>query len=69
MRQTNATVSSRSAAHQGARYVLAIGTVAGLGLAVIEADTFWIAQVLLAGLVVAEIAEGLTRLVLYRRGL
>jgi hypothetical protein len=48
--------------------VLAVGTVAGLGLAVIQADTFWIAQVLLAGLVVAEITEGLTRLVLYRRG-
>lgn len=34
----------------------------------VDADAFWIAQVLLAGLVIAEIAEGLTRLVLYRRG-
>jgi hypothetical protein len=55
-------------AKQAARYVLAVGTVAGLGLAVIEADTFWIAHVLLAGLVLAEITEGLTRLVLSRRG-
>jgi hypothetical protein len=51
-----------------AGYVLAVGTVAGLGLAVVDADAFWIAQVLLAGLVLAEIAEGVTRLLLYRRG-
>ena len=49
-----------------ARYVLATGTVAGLGLATGRADTFWIAQVLLGTLVTAEIAEGTTRLVLYR---
>lgn len=51
-----------------ARYVLAVGAIAGLALAVVEADAFWIAQVLLGGLVVAEIAEGVTSLVLYRRG-
>lgn len=54
--------------NQVAGYALAVGTVAGLGLAMVDADAFWIAQVLLAGLVIAEIAEGLTRLVLYRRG-
>jgi hypothetical protein len=54
--------------HRIARYVLAVAAVAGLGLAMVEADAFWIAQVLLAGLVVAEITEGLTRLVAYRRG-
>jgi len=48
-------------------YVLAIGTVAGLGLAMVQADTFWIAQVLLGALVIAEITEGATKLVLYRR--
>ena len=53
--------------HRNARYVLAVAAVAGLGLAMVEADAFWIAQVLLAGLVVAEITEGLTRLVSYRR--
>lgn len=53
---------------QVAQYVLATGTVAGLGLAMVEANAFWIAQVLLAGLVLAEITEGVTRLVLYRRG-
>jgi hypothetical protein len=53
--------------HRIARYVLAVAAVAGLGLAMVDADAFWIAQVLLAGLVVAEITEGLTRLVAYRR--
>jgi len=48
-------------------YVLATGTVAGLGLAMVQADTFWIAQVLLGALVIAEITEGATKLVLYRR--
>jgi hypothetical protein len=51
-----------------ASYALATGTVAGLGLAMGEADTFWIAQVLLGALVTAEITEGATKLVLYRRG-
>lgn len=51
-----------------AGYVLAVGSVSGLGLAMVEADAFWIAQVLLAGLGAAQIAEGLTMLALYRRG-
>ena len=33
----------------------------------VQADTFWIAQVLLGALVIAEITEGATKLVLYRR--
>jgi len=49
-----------------AGYVLATGTVAGLGLAMVQADTFWIAQVLLGALVLAEITDGATKLVLYR---
>lgn len=47
---------------QVAGMVLAAGTVAGLRLAMIDAATFWIAQALLAGLVLAEVAGGLTRL-------
>jgi len=52
--------------HRIARYVLATGTVAGLGLAMVQADTFWIAQVLLGTLLIAEISDGTTKLVLYR---
>lgn len=51
-----------------AGYVLAVGTVAGLTLAMVEAETFWIAQALLGALVLAELTEGVTKLVLYRRG-
>jgi hypothetical protein len=50
-----------------ARYVLAIGTVAGLMLAMFEVETFWIAQTLLGALVLAELTEGMAKLVLYRR--
>lgn len=49
-------------------YVLAVGVFAGIGLAMVRADQFWIAQVLIAGLVLAEIVEGVTKLILYRRG-
>jgi len=51
-----------------AGYVLAVGTIAGLTLAMAEAETFWIAQALLGALVLAELTEGVTKLVLYRRG-
>ena len=50
-----------------AGYVLVVGCVCGLTLAMVEADTFWIAQVLLGGLVLAELTEGVSKLVLYRR--
>lgn len=50
-----------------AGYVLALGVFAGIGLAMIRADTFWIAQVLIAALVLGEIIEGIIKLVLYRR--
>lgn len=36
--------------------------------AMAEIDHFWLAHLLLAGLVLAELADGLWRLVLYRRG-
>jgi hypothetical protein len=56
----------RRGAHVGG-YVLAAGTVAGLGLAVVDAPTFWIAQALLTALVLGEVAKGATVLTLYRR--
>lgn len=50
-------------------FVLAGGLLVGLGLAMFEVDHFWIANALLAGLVVSELVAGATKLVLYRRGL
>jgi hypothetical protein len=34
-----------------------------------QSDTFWIAQALIGALVLAEVTEGVSKLVLYRRGL
>jgi hypothetical protein len=48
-------------------YVLGTAAVAGLLLAVAELDFFWIANVLLAGLVLSEVASGVAKLVYYRR--
>ena len=49
-------------------YVLAVGVFAGIGLAMVRADRFWIAQALIAALVLAEITSGVIKVVLYRRG-
>ena len=49
-------------------YVLAVGALAGLGLAMAEVEHFWVANALLAGLVVSEITSGVTKVILYRRG-
>jgi amino acid transporter len=49
-------------------YILAVGVFAGIVLAMLETATFWIAEALLAAWVLAEVSEGVTRLVLYRRG-
>lgn len=48
--------------------VLGIAVVCGLGLTMLEFDYFWIANILLAGLVLSELTAMVTRLVLYRRG-
>lgn len=48
--------------------VLGVGVVCGLGVAMLEFDYFWIANTLLASLVLAELTAMVTRLVLYRRG-
>ena len=49
-------------------YVLAVAALAGMGLAMVEGSYFWIANVLLAGLVLSELAKGLVMLAAYRRG-
>jgi hypothetical protein len=49
-----------------AGYILAIGVC--VGLAMMQSDTFWIAQALIGALVLAEVTEGVIKLVLYRRG-
>lgn len=50
-----------------ARFMLATGVCAGIALAVMQTDTFWIAQALVGALVLAEVLEGIAKLVLYRR--
>ena len=52
-----------------AGYILAVGVCAGIGLAMMQSDTFWIAQALIGALVLAEVSKGVSKLVLYRRGL
>ena len=47
----------------------AVGVFAGIVLAMLNADAFWIAQALLAAWVLAQVIEGVTTLVLYRRGI
>lgn len=51
-----------------AGYVLAAGVFTGIGLAMVQVDRFWIAQALIAALVLAEITDGIIKVVLYRRG-
>ncbi len=60
----------RSFERRGAQiggYFLATGIVGGLGLAMVDAPTFWIAQALLAALVLGEVAKGVTVIALYHR--
>ncbi len=49
-------------------YVVGSTALAALIVTMLELDNFWIAQTLLAGLVLSEIVEGGWRVVLYRRG-
>jgi len=48
--------------------VLAVGVLGGMALAMFEAAHFWIANLLLLSLVLAELTAGVRKLVLYRRG-
>jgi uncharacterized membrane protein YidH (DUF202 family) len=50
-------------------YVLGTGAVLALVLAVVESPHFWIANVILLGLVLSEVVTGVTKIVLYRRGI
>lgn len=49
--------------------MLAAAVLVGVGFAMFEVDHFWIASALLAGLVLPELVAGVTKVVLYRRGL
>ena len=53
--------------HDG-RVAIVTGAARGIGLAVAQVEGFWIAQALIAALVIAEISNGVTKIVLYRRG-
>jgi MFS family permease len=62
----------RDIAHMGARVGQAFLVLAGLGaiaLCAVEADWFWIANLLFAGFAVSSIIDGFARVVAYRRGL
>ncbi|MGD2042144.1 MAG: hypothetical protein PVJ28_00725 [Acidimicrobiia bacterium] len=48
--------------------VVSAAAVLGMALAMVEADHFWIANVILAGLVVAELAAAGSEILIYRRG-
>lgn len=50
-------------------WVLVIGVLAAMGLVMMGAEGFWIAHLLLAALVLTEIASGVMKLIDYRRGL
>ena len=49
--------------------VLAVGMVVPLGLAMVEADYFWIANAIYAAFVVSSLVSTPVKLVAYRRGL
>ena len=49
-------------------YVLSMGALAALFMTMGELEHFWIAHTILATLVISEIVGGLTKIVLYRRG-
>ena len=49
-------------------YVLAVAVLVGMGLAMVEGAYFWIANALLAGLVLSELVKGIVMLSAYRRG-
>lgn len=48
--------------------ILAIAVFTAIALTILEVDRFWLGNALLAGLVLAEGGEAVTKLVLYRRG-
>jgi hypothetical protein len=65
--QSGAAAIKRYARSTGGVIVTA-SSVLGMALAMIEADYFWIANVILAGLVVAEVTTAGSEILIYRRG-
>ena len=57
----------RRGEYLGHAFVMA-GAIVALLLALLEADTFWIANVLYLGFVVAAVASSIVKIVAYRRG-
>lgn len=50
-------------------YVLGVGALCALAMAMFRVDQFWIANAILAAMVLSELVSSGTRIVLYRRGL
>ena len=72
---TGRTDSKRAGTDAIKRYARSFGglvvtaaAVLGMTLAMIEAESFWVANVLLAGLVIAELATAGSEIAIYRRG-
>ena len=57
----------RRGEYLGHAFVMA-GAIVALLLALLEADTFWIANVLYLGFIVAAVASSIVKIVAYRRG-
>ncbi len=49
-------------------FALGTGALAALGLAMFEVEYFWIANVILAGMVLSEIVSNVVQVAVYRRG-
>ena len=49
-------------------YVVGAAALTGMGMAMFETEHFWIANLLLLGLVLSEIVAGCIKLYIYRRG-
>lgn len=64
---TGTTAIKRYARSTGG-VVITAAAVLGMALAMVEADYFWIANVILAGLVVSELTAASSEILVYRRG-
>lgn len=66
-RLSGAVAIKRYARSTGA-VVIAAAAVLGMALAMVEVDYFWIANVILTGLVAAEVTSAGSEILVYRRG-
>ena len=67
----NADVRDKEIARVGdltGQSLLVIGALAGMGLAMLEADSFWIANVIYLGFVLSAVLGSLTKIAGYRGG-